>query len=98
MLAGLINVRGDRLVRGLQALLRSHTVPPGAGLTSDGAPRPEARQTACVHTDGYGTRSALVAVVPAVAAARPRIWVADGPPCKAAFADVSARWRVARAE
>jgi uncharacterized protein with NRDE domain len=97
MMASLVNVRGERLVRGLQSLLRSHTVPPGAGMASDGAPRPAARQTACVHTDGYGTRSSLVAVVPAAAGARPRLWVADGPPCRTPFVDVSAMWRVARA-
>jgi uncharacterized protein with NRDE domain len=46
----------------------------------------------CVHLDGYGTRSACILDYPSDPGAPPWIWVADGPPCTAAFRDVSSLW------
>jgi hypothetical protein len=43
-----------------------------------------------VHTASYGTRSAMIVSVGD--AGLPRVWVADGPPCRAPFQDVSALW------
>jgi hypothetical protein len=43
-----------------------------------------------VHTERYGTRSALIVTVPA--AGLPRLRVADGPPCQAPLLDVTDRW------
>jgi uncharacterized protein with NRDE domain len=52
--------------------------------------RPAATTAACVHTDIYGTRSALtVAVRPA---GPPLLRVADGPPCEVPWRDVTALW------
>jgi hypothetical protein len=44
-----------------------------------------------VHTDDYGTRSAVLVRVPIDPAARPEMAVADGPPCTTPFIDVSLR-------
>lgn len=48
----------------------------------------------CVHLDGdgYGTRSSCLIRCDADAGSAPKIWVADGPPCREAFVDVSALW------
>ncbi len=73
-----------------------HVLPDGAsGATFEGdagSPRPEATLAACVHTDGYGTRSAALVRVPRSEEARAEMWVADGSPCTASFVDVSERW------
>jgi uncharacterized protein with NRDE domain len=56
--------------------------------------RPELA-AACVHADGYGTRSSALIAVPAQG--RPRLAVADGPPCSTAFVDQTWRWEAAPA-
>jgi hypothetical protein len=86
-------------------VLADHTVPAAPGEptvdvaddTGDGdgaAPwaRPPATLAACVHTDGYGTRSATLVRVPAVTDGEPQMLVADGPPCVTSFVDVTASW------
>ncbi len=45
---------------------------------------------ACVHADGYGTRSAMIVTVGA--AGRPAVQVADGPSCQAPLLDVGELW------
>jgi uncharacterized protein with NRDE domain len=44
----------------------------------------------CIHGDGYGTRSSCLIRVDEQT--RPRIWVADGPPCTTPFVDVTSTW------
>ncbi len=97
MLEGL-TLRGPRFSDFLQALLRSHQVPAGAGVRDGAGHRPRAaeRQTACVHAGAYGTRSGLIALLPAPGSP-PQLLLADGPPCQRAFADVSALWHPPRA-
>jgi len=78
----------------LAAVLRDHRPAAGPGTTGttapDGPARSPALSAACVHTPEYGTRSALIATVPA---AGPRLLrLADGPPCVAAFQDVTGWW------
>jgi len=51
---------------------------------------PPALSAACVHAEGYGTRSAMTVSVPA--AGLPSIRVADGPPCKTPLHDVTSAW------
>ena len=66
---------GPWTTEGLRAVLADHTV-----TDPDAAdPRRRAASACCVHTDGYGTRSAMVVRVPS--AGRPEVWAADGPPC-----------------
>jgi uncharacterized protein with NRDE domain len=57
---------------------------------TDGTPRSSAT---CVHLEGYGTRSSCLLRYEEAPTARPRIWVADGPPCTAPFIDVSELWQ-----
>ena len=52
--------------------------------------RPAELSAACVHTASYGTRSAVIVSVGATG--RPRVHVADGPPCQAPFEDATALW------
>jgi len=47
----------------------------------------------CVHTESYGTRSAMTVAVPT--GGRPLVRVADGPPCLAPFRDVTSMWTAA---
>lgn len=84
----------------LSSLLADHTVPPEAagepGGTNPGA-RPAALSACCVHTDGYGTRSSAIIVVPEDETALPALWVADGPPCQHPLGDRTAWWTEAGA-
>ena len=84
---------GVSLVEALPAVLADHTIPDP---TDYSLVEPEARRlpeaaAACVHTEGYGTRSSTVVRVPS-ADGRPDVWVADGPPCRTEYVDVSVRW------
>jgi hypothetical protein len=51
---------------------------------------PPALSAACVHAEGYGTRSAMTVSVPA--AGLPSIRVADGPPCQTPLRDMTSLW------
>jgi uncharacterized protein with NRDE domain len=82
---------GEPLWTALPTVLADHTVP-----TAEGGVRPEvgegerrpATLASCVHTDDYGTRSAVLVRVPIDPTAPPDMLVADGPPCTAPFIDV----------
>ena len=80
----------------LPSILADHLVPvvevQEAAADGGGVSRQLETFAACVHTDGYGTRSATVLAVPAATASETRILVADGPPCTAPFVDVTGRW------
>jgi hypothetical protein len=49
-----------------------------------------ALSAACVHADGFGTRSSAIVTVPA--AGRPAMLVADGKPCVTPMRDVTTLW------
>jgi uncharacterized protein with NRDE domain len=51
---------------------------------------PAALSAACVHADGFGTRSSAIITVPA--AGRPAMLVADGRPCVTPMRDATALW------
>jgi uncharacterized protein with NRDE domain len=57
---------------------------------SGGRVRPAELSAACVHTASYGTRSAMIVSVGATG--RPRVRVADGPPCQVPFEDATGLW------
>jgi uncharacterized protein with NRDE domain len=87
-------VATPELARRLQVVLGDQTVP--AGLDAEeafgGRVRPPELSAACVHTDGYGTRSSALVSVRADPVVAPRIAVADGPPCTTPFVDRSVLW------
>jgi uncharacterized protein with NRDE domain len=77
--------------RALATVLRDHRPASETGVPAAGEQvRPAELSAACVHTASYGTRSAMIVSVGD--AGLPRVWVADGPPCRAPFQDVSALW------
>jgi uncharacterized protein with NRDE domain len=89
----------DAAEQALAAVLRDHRPAAGppeptastAGQTSAaGRVRPAELSAACVHTASYGTRSAMIVSIGATG--RPRVLVADGPPCQAPFVDATALW------
>ena len=80
-----------RIEGGLAAVLRDHQAatgpePPGPG----GRARPAELSAACVHTERYGTRSAMIVSVGQ--AGEPRVSVAAGPPCVTPLLDVTGMW------
>ncbi len=94
----LLEARAGRssLWSALPGVLADHALPEGAAEATfdddERSPRPAATLAACVHTDGYGTRSAALVRVPGAEGAVPEVLVADGPPCTAPFVDVTGRW------
>jgi uncharacterized protein with NRDE domain len=77
-------------VTALEAVLRSHQPAVSEPQTYQGRTFPAEVSAACVHTPGYGTRSAMTVAVPA--SGRPRLRVADGRPCEVTFRDESNMW------
>jgi uncharacterized protein with NRDE domain len=76
---------------GLAAVLRDHQ--PAAGPQPAGpgrVARPAELSAACVHTERYGTRSAMIVSVGQ--AGEPRVSVAAGPPCVTRLLDVTGMW------
>jgi uncharacterized protein with NRDE domain len=78
-------------VAALQSVLGDHR-PAVPEPRTDAAGRvwPAALSAACVHADGFGTRSSAIITVPA--AGRPAMLVADGKPCVTPMRDVTALW------
>lgn len=75
----------------LQAVLRDHRpAVPEPRTDASGRVWPAALTAACVHADGYGTRSSAIITVPR--AGLPSVLVADGKPCETPMRDVSALW------
>jgi uncharacterized protein with NRDE domain len=57
---------------------------------------PASVTAACVHAEGYGTRSAMIVSVPAAASAgAPSVLFTDGPPCQAPMRDATGLWSAA---
>jgi uncharacterized protein with NRDE domain len=80
-----------RVGAGLAAVLRDHQ--PAAGPEPAGPgrlARPVQLSAACVHTERYGTRSAMIVSVGQ--AGEPRVSVAAGPPCVTPLLDVTGMW------
>jgi uncharacterized protein with NRDE domain len=92
--AGLIKAAlaaGNGDVRGaLATVLCDHSPAPGASRPAASAGPNGDLSAACVHADGYGTRSAMIVTVGA--AGRPAVQVADGPSCQAPLLDVGELW------
>jgi uncharacterized protein with NRDE domain len=91
--AGLVAALGESGLdgAGLAGVLRDHQPasgpePPGPGRLA----RPAELTAACVHTERYGTRSAMIVSVGQ--AGEPRVSVAAGPPCVTPLLDVTGMW------
>jgi uncharacterized protein with NRDE domain len=75
----------------LQSVLRDHRPAiPEPRTDANGREWPASLTAACVHAEGYGTRSSAIITVPA--AGLPAMLVADGRPCETPMRDVSALW------
>ena len=80
----------------LPGVLSSHVVVPPTSYElykSQGMSRRPETRSPCVHTKGYGTRSAMLVRVAAEVSKQPEMLVADGCPCKSPFVDVSSIWK-----
>ena len=89
--------RGASLWEALPVVLGDHSAPetpPGGHRFADGRQRLEATLAACVHADGYGTRSSTMVRVGEGPGDRPDVLVADGRPCVSPFVDAGALWAV----
>lgn len=76
----------------LDAVLRIHRPANAEPRTDDtGRTWPPEISAPCVHTDAYGTRSAMTVCLPA--AGLPVVRFADGPPCEAPFRNVTGWWQ-----
>ncbi len=80
---------GDEVVEAFRGVLTDHRIP-------DGDERPNAAN--CVHLEQFGTRSSCLVRVGADASDRPRVWVADGPPCMTPSVEMSGLWQVDEVE
>lgn len=81
----------QRAVAVLETVLGDHRPAIAESRTDDtGRIWPPALSAACVHAEGYGTRSAMTVSVPADGL--PSIRVADGPPCETPLHDVTSLW------
>lgn len=92
---GVADAAGVPLWLSLPGVLRDHSIggPPGeVPRFADGRERLAATLAACVHADGYGTRSSAMVRVGARGASLPELQVADGPPCSTPFIDASILW------
>ncbi len=77
---------GDAVVEAFRRVLTDHRIP-------EGDERPNSAN--CVHLDAFGTRSSCIMRVAAAADGvlpRPRMWVADGPPCAVPYENVTSLW------
>ena len=80
-----------RVEAGLAAVLRDHQPAAGPEPPRPGRrARPVELSAACVHTERYGTRSAMIVSVGR--AGEPRVSVAAGPPCVTPLVDVTGMW------
>jgi uncharacterized protein with NRDE domain len=82
-------------VAALQSVLGDHQpAVPEPRTDAAGHVLPMTLSAACVHADGFGTRSSAIITVPA--AGRPAMLVADGKPCVTPMRDVTALWTADR--
>jgi uncharacterized protein with NRDE domain len=81
----------EQIIAGVTAILADHHPPPELACGEEPAGRKAT--AACIHSDGYGTRSSMIILVPSGRSETPRVLAADGPPCTTPFEDVSRLWR-----
>lgn len=89
-IAGIADLGHAEQLRLLRSVLANHSVPPAVPTSARKSERPIELAAACVHTDGYGTRSAALVSVPAEGF--PHMWVTDGSPCGSPFIQVDELW------
>jgi uncharacterized protein with NRDE domain len=78
-------------VAALESVLGSHQPAiPEARTDAAGRVWPPEVTAACVHVEGYGTRSAMIVMVPTLGV--PSVRVADGRPCESELRDATGLW------
>jgi uncharacterized protein with NRDE domain len=80
---------GDEVLHVLRAVLADHAITRPAAEASPEAQRAAVISSCCVHSDEYGTRSAMLIRTPRSPHARPEVWASDGPPCVNPFTKAS---------
>ena len=93
-LAGQAEPDASATVAALETVLGDHRPSvPEPRTDATGRVWPPSISAACVHADGYGTRSAMIVSVPADdRPGHPAVRVADGPPCETPMHDVTGMW------
>jgi uncharacterized protein with NRDE domain len=94
LLAGSLDSAED-LWRALPAVVASHDAAeptPDEIAHAQGLSKWPATRSPCVHTEGYGTRSAMLLRVAKDPSVPTGILVSEGAPCTTAFHDVTATW------
>jgi uncharacterized protein with NRDE domain len=84
----------DTVWDSLDTVLADHTLPSGPG-PDDAEPTTRMRhlvQSACVHTESYGTRCSTQVRVVDDPSTPPLVRVAEGPPCVTPYTDVTGLW------
>jgi uncharacterized protein with NRDE domain len=90
-LAGLPGADPAAIAEILQTVLRDHRPAVLEPRTDDsGRVWPASLTAACVHAEGYGTRSSAIITVSSTG--RPAMMVADGRPCETPMRDVTGLW------
>jgi uncharacterized protein with NRDE domain len=80
-------------VSALRVVLGDHRpAVPAPRTDATGRVWPASLSAACVHAEGYGTRSALIVNVPARPQGEPAVLVADGRPCEHPMHDATSLW------
>jgi uncharacterized protein with NRDE domain len=82
-------------IAALETVLADHRpAVPEPRTDSTGRVWPASLSAACVHAEGFGTRSAMIVSVPGRArdSGVPRVLVADGPPCETPMQDETSLW------
>jgi uncharacterized protein with NRDE domain len=81
----------DAAIAALASVLGDHRpAVPDPRTDATGRVWPPALSAACVHADGFGTRSSAIITIPA--AGLPEMLVADGKPCVTPLRDVATLW------
>jgi uncharacterized protein with NRDE domain len=92
LVGDLSHLSSDGLRDRLEAMLADHEVPVGEGSERGLEAAKNSRgRPICVHGDSFGTRSAMIVLVPG-GDEPSSVYVADGRPCEAPFVDESGRW------
>ncbi len=93
-LAGRATDSAAATITALETVLRNHEpAVPQPRTDATGRVWPASLSAACVHADGYGTRSAMIVSVPAAGSGEmPAVMVADGRPCEMPIRDKTGLW------
>ena len=72
---------GDEVLCRLRTVLPDHVVPRPPIDDTESSRLSAQISACCVHTESYGTRSAMLVRVPASEVGEPEVWASNGPSC-----------------